>query len=300
MDEDYVPPPLPPPPSAEPVAAHLSVKAPAFDEVSAARWFKIMESNFVLAKITASATKFHHILSSLPVDVTNKLSEDVIDSNDYDNIKSSVIALYSKSAPELFDALLSQNNIMCSKPTLFLQEIRKLASQMNLNDDFLKIKFLKALPNHVRMSLVTYNSDNLEELARVADTLLAYNNPYSFQPNQVSAIHSSSKYNNASSNFSHPDNTRNPTYQNSRPFHSPSSSNSTPSQYSSSSVPQGVRAFHHKQRPQVCRFHIYYGSNARSCKSWCILSSSSSNILPDSRPSSRSSSPQPPSRSTVN
>ena len=79
-----------------------------------------------------------------------------------------------KPAPELFDALLSQNNIMCSKPSLFLQDIRKSASQMNRNDDFLKIKFLKALPNHVRMSLVTYNSDNLEELTCVADTLLAY------------------------------------------------------------------------------------------------------------------------------
>lgn len=280
-----------PQPATEPVAAHLSVKPPPFDEVSAARWFRIMESNFILARVVNSATKFHHILSNLPVEVSNKLSDGVIDSSNYDTIKSAVIDLYSKSPPEIFDDLISQNNILCTKPSLYLQEIRKLGNRMNLSNEYLKVKFLKGLPSNVRMSLVTYDSDDLDELARVADMLLAYNTNSNFNAvHNVSSVQNRSNNANNTSHFVSRPNS-NPIGSDSHLRHTSSNPNmvsnsNNTSQYTNPSVPPGIRAFHPNQRPQVCRAHLYFGHNARSCKSWCILSSSSSNILPDSRPSS--------------
>ena len=56
-----------------------------------------------------------------------------------------------------------------------MRELRKLASQLGLPDYFLRIKFLKAIPDSLRPTLASYDaSTSLEELARVTDTLMDY------------------------------------------------------------------------------------------------------------------------------
>lgn len=273
----------------EVLSAAVAVKPPPFDETSVSRWFSIIESQFVLAGITRSATKFHHILANLPVRVINQLSDSVVSSADYDQLQKSLVSLFARSKPELFDTLVSQNQIVMQKPTVYLQHLRKIASQLDVNDDFLRIKFLKALPSSIRPMLVTYDpATSLEELARVADTLLAYNSDH-VQSNVLNVSEDPcSKCSNY--NVNHVQQARS-TRNRGPGIVSVTGSRSNAPDFSHSSLPMGVRAFHMNQRPRVCRYHIYYGSNAKSCKRWCILSSSSLNILPDSRPSSRSASP---------
>ena len=173
-----------------PMAAAVSVKPPAFDDTSVSRWFKIVESQFLLSNITASTTKFHHIIANLPVRVLNQLSDAVIASMCYNDLKNALESLFAKSKSELFDTLMNQHKILCTKPTVYLQELRKLAAPLDVTDDFLRIKFLKALPNNIRPLLVTYDSTtSLEELARVADTLLDYSG--SNQPSTIQQAGSS-------------------------------------------------------------------------------------------------------------
>ena len=62
------------------MAAAVTVKPPPFYETSVIRWFTIVESQFVLAKITVASIKFHHILSNLPLRVINQVSDEVIQS----------------------------------------------------------------------------------------------------------------------------------------------------------------------------------------------------------------------------
>ena len=176
------------------------------------------------------------------------------------------------------------------KPTVYLQHLHKIAAQLDVKDDFLKIKFLRALPNTIRPLLVTYDSaTSLEELARVADTLLAYSSDTT-QSNVLNV--SANTYNPCSGNVYHVQQNRSD--RNRGPGSGTSiTSGSSGVDFSHASIPTGVRAFHRNQRPRVCRYHLYYGNNAKSCKKWCFLSSPKHNILPDSRPSSRSSSPTP-------
>lgn len=263
------------------LAAHVRVKPPAFDEGSASRWFQILESQFIIAKITTSTTKFHHALSNLPLNVMNQLDDALINSADYQTLKDKIIQLYTKPAPELFDNIVSQHQLICQKPSVYLNELKKIAVQSNLglSDEFLKIKFLKGLPDSVRPILATHNSASLDELARVADTLMAYSPA---QPNISQISHSNHNSPRAPDRYA---GYSNPNYHNG-PYRSTSSPHIN---YNNPTIPINVRSFNHKQRPHVCRFHLYYGPNARSCKPWCMLSSTSSNILP----SSRSSSPAP-------
>lgn len=213
--------------------------------------------------------------------IINQLSDAVMDSNDYDIVKNSVIALYNKSKPELFDSLMSKTKIMCTKPSVFLNEIRKIGSQLNVTDDFLKVKFIKSLPDNIRPSVLTHNSDSLEELAKVADTLLEYQS--SSSTSSVCAVNKITNRN------SMPRNNNNFTNVNPSPGHV---HNSNGKSFSDPTIPIPVRSFHANQKPKVCRFHLYYGSKAKYCKPWCLMASNSSaQILPNSRPSSRSNSP---------
>ena len=59
--------------NSEPQIAHVSFKPPVFDETSASKWFRIVESMFATSRITVSATKFNHVLGNLPIGVVNKL-----------------------------------------------------------------------------------------------------------------------------------------------------------------------------------------------------------------------------------
>ena len=119
--------------SNEAIAA-VSIKPPIFDENSVSRWFVIMESQFILSKIASSNTKFHHVISNLPINVINQLNDSVIFSNDYNVLKNALVTLYTRSKPELFDSLLSKNNILFTKPTIYLQELRKFAAPLEVTD----------------------------------------------------------------------------------------------------------------------------------------------------------------------
>ena len=122
---------------------------------------------------------------------------------------------------------------------------------------------------------MTYeDGTSLEEHARVAETLLAYgsnNFGASSQPN-VSMVESrrGCRLTRNSENFRG------------------SSSTSAASVFSKTVIPIGVRSFQEDQRPQVCRYHLHYGNKAKSCKRWCILSSSCNAPRPGSRSSSSS------------
>ena len=153
---------------------HVAVKPPAFEENSVSKWFKILESMSYTVRISISATKFHHALSHLPLNVVTRSDNDIIDEKDYNKLKSTLISMFSKSTPELFDSLIDQNEICFSKPTIYLHELRKLGQQLNLNDDFLKIKFLKGLPDNIRPIIVAKENMTLDEMACAADCIMDY------------------------------------------------------------------------------------------------------------------------------
>lgn len=300
----------------------VSVKPPAFEENSAGKWFRILESMFFTSKITTSSTKFHHALSNLPLSVVNRLQDDMIDCKDYDLLKKNIIALYAKSTPELFESLIEKNKICFSKPSVYLHEIRKLGQQLGVNDDFLKIKFLKGLPDNIRPIIVSKEGISLDEMAHAADCIMAYEagkgsssvhnvnvagspkydncNPKydNGNPNFV-PVGSNNNYGNrnfGNTNFSGNRQSRgrgnyaNPNFgqQRQQPRQN---SNDSPVDYFSDAIPNNVKAFHSNQRPRVCRAHIYFGHYARTCKPWCILKSDEISMQPSSRPASRSSSP---------
>jgi len=306
---------------------HVSVKIPKFNHFNVNRWIGQAEAQFTTGRITSPATKFAYLYGSLPEDVVNKLSDAAANGNDYEALKAELIHTFTESKPELFDKLVNHSKYMDTKPSLYLRNLQQVASQLGVGDEIIRIKFLKGLPDDMRPTLLTYGSASLEEMARVADTLMSYkpsvlpvNNISTPKIGPVDTDTTQDRFSNTPAllqNSYHPHDTyinyipaqhqeRQLTHQ----AHNYGGRNQqqTDGRGSSSNNRPGLQPFHPDQRQKTCRHHIFYGPAARNCKPWCWLNSVSPNlnILPNSRPASRSNSPHrnttpsPAPRNTLN
>ena len=243
----------------------VAVKVPPFMETAVPAWFKILEAQFHLSKIVCSQTKFYHALSSLPPDVITRMPAAAIEEEDYTKLKDAVISSYEQTKPELFERLISTTT-MTGRPSIFLQDISNTAQKLGITGDLVRHKFIQALPSSISPVVATQKDLSLQQLGKLADELMP------FAQSQCMAVQPAATSKSAS----------NP---------------STASTKTSSSIPTGVRPFNSNQRPVVCRAHIYFGEKARTCKPWCRWpDKKNTSVLP----SSRSSSPAPPSNSSEN
>lgn len=266
-----------------PVAtAAVAIRPPPFSTNKINAYFTILEAQLQNGNIVNRTTKFRHLLSNLPIDVVDKLSEENLTCDDYDELKQALISIYAKPDPQIFNELLTIPSSLTTKPSIFLQQLKTRASQLNLSEDFLKIYFIQTMPVHIRSTLLT-NNGSLDDLAKVADTLIDYN---------------LSSYNCANANASFNPISHVATRPQFAPRHPPPfNADRYPQQlptnndYLSQSIPAGLRAFHAKQKPRVCRAHIWFGRQARTCKPWCLLNDHTLPLTPNSRAPSRSSSP---------
>lgn len=222
----------------------VSIKIPAFMETAASGWFAIIEAQFDINKITVSATKFSHVLSNLPPDLVIKLAPELLTGKNYENLKEAVIAVHEQTKPELYAKLISGSaSKMTGRPSYYLQELQSIASKVGVGEDLIRHQFLQALPTRISPVLAAQKTLSLSQLGTLADELMPFTNS-DHVVQHVSEERSASR-------FDPRQNVRN--------------------NQSNSSIPYGLRPFSKDQRPKVCRWHLYYGTNSRSCKPWCTF-----------------------------
>lgn len=232
----------------------VSIKPGVFDEAAVGGWFRILEAQFTLNKITKESTKFYHVVAALPSGIIGKISDDVMDKEEYTLLKKTIVDIYERTKPELFEQLISKTS-MTGRPSVFLQELRSIAAKVGVRDDLVRHKFLNALPSTVAPVLATQKDSTLLQLGSLADELMPLlNNNY-----QTNAI-------------SH--------YQNKPKIEAKQDKN----------IPYGLRPYKPDQKPKVCKSHLYYADFARTCKPWCKWPNKRNCRI---APSSRSSSPSP-------
>lgn len=265
--------------TAHAAAAAVSIRPPPFSTARVPSWFHVLEAQFENSSIVTPATKFRHAVANLPLEVFDKLTQEDITSNNYDLLKNKIVSLYSQPEPKIFADLINTSSTLTTKPSLYLQTLRQKASTFNLPDEFIRMFFINAMPSNMRSNLIN-KTVPLNELAVMADNLYDYS--YLSYPQQA-PVYSATQNNHPRARYQ--DNNYN------------QNSYSQKADLSSNQIPINVRAFNNKQRPQVCRYHLYYGTRATKCKSWCAMNNDSVQTMPNSRPSSRSSSPSRPAHS---
>ena len=249
-----------------PSVARIQIKPPPFYKKSPELWFKQLESQFFLAGIHSSVTKFHHALAVLPEEVACNISD--VTATDYDALKLSVLDSLKANRHQLIEEAMAAMELGDRRPSQLVNEIRRRFSEVgvHVDDTIVKSRLLSALPAHLRSALVGHEDADVATFAKIADSMLAVSS--SATPFQVHQLNRPSDVSN-SSRTNHQ-----------RPF-------------PSSNAP---RPFYPGQRPKVCNSHVYYGSRARTCRSWCQWPGPKPKILSSGEKTpvhSRSSSPSP-------
>lgn len=256
----------------KPVIGAVSIKPAKFNEAAVEGWFRILEAQFRIQKVTKSNTKFYHVLTALPATIVNNLSREVMDGENYDEIRSTVIDIYEQTKPELFNKLATKTSMsITGRPSVFLQELRTIATKVGINDELVKHKFISALPNNVALIIASQKDFTLQQIGKLADELMPL---LSVSPaNQVEVVNEVKSYQNQ----------QHRNERNARDDRNP--------------IPYGVRPYRSDQKQRVCKAHIYYADFARTCKPWCKWPNKSSQCK--MQPSSRPSSPAAPRRNQI-
>jgi len=107
----------------------VAVKPPPFYQKYPEAWFKQIESQFVLGKVTVSQTKYHIALSALPEDViANLIGKD----ESYEALKKTVLESLKENKHKLIEHALAKVSLGDRRPSQLVAEIQRNFSEIGL------------------------------------------------------------------------------------------------------------------------------------------------------------------------
>ncbi|CAN7939895.1 unnamed protein product, partial [Ixodes pacificus] len=145
-------------------------------------WFAQVEAQFQLHHITSQATKYLHVVSSLPAEVADEL-EDILaakpTSNQYGNLKAAILARKTASERSRLQHLLNMEELGDQRPSQLLRRMREFLGDATSDADIslLRELFLQRLPNNMVVVLAAAEDMPLERLADLADRVAEYSTP---------------------------------------------------------------------------------------------------------------------------
>lgn len=155
-----------------PCVNRVTVKAPPFWPDKPALWFAQIESQFVLAGVTADDTRYHHVLAQLDGKYIAEVEDVVISppsSGKYERIKTELISRLTTPQAIKLQRLLDKEEQGDRTPSRFLRHLRSLGGAA-VSDVVLKTLWLSRLPQQVQVILLAASPDtDLNELAQTAD-----------------------------------------------------------------------------------------------------------------------------------
>lgn len=245
---------------------HIQLKAPQFCESALNGWFTIFEGQFSMHNIRLETTKFYHVLTSLPATTVDKLPTSVLQSKNYAELKASILSFYEDTKAETFEKFI-QSTPLTGRPSLYLQEMTRAADKVGVSHDLVRHKFTQALPNSLSAVLATQKEIPLPQLGKLADEIMPLiNRENAADTATCHAVQQNRQYSPPQNNFP---NKKSPHINN---------------RENNGSI--GLRPFYSGQRQKICRAHLFFGQEARTCKPWCRWPTKNRNLVmqPNSRP----------------
>ena len=259
---------------------HMAVKAPPLYLKSPGTWFKQLESQFVLAGITKSETKYHHVMAALPETIA---SEVIDNASTYEALKEAILDNLKGNKHELINQALSAMTLGDKRPSQLVTEIKRRFEDIGLavDDAIVKSRLLSALPANLRSALVGHDDCTLEQYSKIADSMVAvassespFINHLKSQPGEFTSS------NPFDSSPGSPDFRRHNPDRNRQNFPQNTQTHVTLRDRTFQSRFE-VRPFFADQRPKICNAHIFYADRARSCRRWCQWPGNQAKIISD-------------------
>jgi len=246
----------------DPAIQHVAVKMPQFSQTNVNLFFKRSEAQFHISKITSETTRYYYVISALPDDIGEIVLTEASQHNPYQQLKNELKSLCEKTKQSKLNDAFSTLSLCDDKPSVIARRVNKILSDAGItpNDDIVIHKILQALRPQLRDLLLAHSSDSLERFQHLADTVWA-----AHHTKEIASIST------------------------------PRARSPSPRWPTTASIPRGLQPFHEGQTPRICRAHLYYGADAKTCLPFCEFPSQKQN--PSHRDSSRrqprSTSPTP-------
>lgn len=149
----------------------VGVRPPPFWPEEPALWFAQMEGQFVLANITADATKFYHVVAQLDHRYAAEVKEIITKppaADKYETLKTELIKRLSASRQLKLKQLLMNEELGDRKPSQFMRHLKDLAGS-DVTEEFLKTIWISRLPPNIQAIIACQSELQLEKLAEIAD-----------------------------------------------------------------------------------------------------------------------------------
>ncbi|XP_017891439.1 uncharacterized protein LOC108631786 [Ceratina calcarata] len=147
------------------------VRVPPFWPQKVALWFKQLEAQFVISRITKDETKYGYVVGHLEGKYAEEV-EDIIcnppETHKYDAIKSAVMKRLSDSGAMRIRKLLESEEIGDRTPTQFWRRLKELAGP-SVTDEFLVELWKNRLPSKTQLVLAATSDTAGAKLAEIAD-----------------------------------------------------------------------------------------------------------------------------------
>ena len=109
--------------------------------------------------MTPSKTKFYTVILSLPAEEVGKLPNATLTSQDYKELKRTLIKAHEQTKPELLEKLMLDTTIS-GRPSVYLHEVLSVAKRIGIGDDIVRHKLLQALPSTIAPVIASQNDLN--------------------------------------------------------------------------------------------------------------------------------------------
>lgn len=148
----------------------VAERIPGFWRDQPRLWFTQFES-IVAPQKSSEENKYHLVVSKLAKEEVLQISDLLSsppESNKFAALKDRLISIYEESEQKRFQKLLSEMELGDEKPSQLLHRIKDLG-RGKLNDDTIRLMWLRQLPASVTTVLAVTDELTIEKLSQVAD-----------------------------------------------------------------------------------------------------------------------------------
>ena len=151
----------------------IAVKLPDFWTTNPEIWFHQAEAQFALRHVVSEETKYYYVLAALDQNTAQRLLDLLSNppaANKYTAIKQRLLSTFALSETDRAAKLLNMPPLGDRKPSALMDEMLVLLGNHQACFIF-KHLFLQHMPDDIRITLASEQTDDLRRLAQKADAL---------------------------------------------------------------------------------------------------------------------------------
>jgi len=126
------------------------------------------------------------IIGKLPTKIIKQISDEISELKESKEplqiLKTAICSKYTTNNRDTLSDCINDTNLGDRTPSELYKALKEKLNKIEKNKEFTKTFFLRALPDNIRMALITANTQSNEEMVKLADKLYA---EYNYQVNSI-------------------------------------------------------------------------------------------------------------------